>query len=184
MTSTTSRPTTTPTPTDRLAQEIRKSRLFLHAHVAAAETKLNALLTSVLHLEQDFTQTIASLAPAPQTGEQVMPGALYVLVAGMTGSIMTRNRNILLRATVPAAIGIGAAWVVLPVTMRNVADLAWRYEKRFPRVAQSHLEARERIEKIWATARAHSSMSRGLVEEKLAEGRQTLEGWVRGAGGR
>jgi len=92
-----------PTPTDRLAVQIGKTRLFLHGHVAAAENKVNEFMDSVLHLEESFTSTIASLAPPPQSGEKLMPGSLYVLVAAMTGSIVSRNRNVLLRATVPGS---------------------------------------------------------------------------------
>jgi organizing structure protein 2 len=64
--------------------QIGKTRLFLHSHVAAAENKVNEFMDSVLHLEESFTSTVASLAPAPQTGEKLMPGTLYVLVAAMT----------------------------------------------------------------------------------------------------
>ncbi len=53
-------------------------------------------------LEQSFTSTVASLAPpARESGERLMPGLIYVLVAAMAGSIVTRNRNILLRSSVP-----------------------------------------------------------------------------------
>ena len=92
-------------------------------------------MDSALHLEDSFTSTVASLAPSPQSGEKLMPGTLYVLVAAMTGSIVSRNRNIILRGAIPLAVGIGAGWVVLPVTMRNVSDLLWKYEQRFPAVA-------------------------------------------------
>ena len=55
--------------------------------------------------EKNFTNTIASLAPSPETGEQLLPGAIYVLVATLAGSIVSRNRGIFLRATVPLAVG-------------------------------------------------------------------------------
>ncbi|KAI4124679.1 MAG: hypothetical protein LQ338_004679 [Usnochroma carphineum] len=111
------------TPTDRLASQIRKARLTLYDYTAAGETRFNNFMSLLLTQERSFTSTIASLAPPPGSHERLMPGALYVLVAAMSGSILTRNRNILLRATVPFAVGVGAAWVVLPVTTRNVADL-------------------------------------------------------------
>ncbi|KAL8949015.1 MAG: hypothetical protein Q9222_004838, partial [Ikaeria aurantiellina] len=82
-------------------------------------------MSHLLSQERSFTSTIASLAPPLESNERIMPGALYVLVASMSGSILTRNRNILLRATVPFAVGVGAAWMVLPITTRNVADLVW-----------------------------------------------------------
>lgn len=108
-----------------------------------------------------------------------MPGALYVLVAAMAGSIVTRNRNIVLRAAAPLAVGIGAGWVVLPVTMGNVADLLWKYEERFPAVASTHIRTRESIERVWYTAKAHSAHTVDLVNAKIGEGRDAVEGWVK-----
>lgn len=168
-----------PTPTDRLAVQIGKSRLFLHAHVVAAENKLNSMMDSALHLESSFTSTIASLAPSQQSGEKLMPGAIYVLVAAMTGSIISRNRNIVLRAAVPFAVGIGAGWAVLPVTMRNISNLAWEYERRFPVIADSHIRTRESVEQAWRMARVHSQQAVSMVDEKITEGREKVEEWVK-----
>jgi organizing structure protein 2 len=110
-------------------------------------------------MEHSFTGTISSLKPAPQTGESVMPGALYTLIAAMGASVMVRNRNILLRATFPVAVGIGAGWYIIPHTMGNVADLLWEYEKRVPVVADAHLRAKDRAIKFYETGVAHSKMS-------------------------
>ncbi|TGO58548.1 hypothetical protein BOTNAR_0179g00080 [Botryotinia narcissicola] len=170
---------TGPTPTDRLAVQIGKSRLFLYAHVIAAENKLNSMMDSALNLESSFTSTIATLAPSQQSGEKLMPGSIYVLVAAMTGSIISRNRNIVLRAAVPFAVGIGAGWVVLPVTMRNVANLAWEYERRFPVIADTHIRTRESIENAWRMARVHSKQAVSIVDGKVTEGREKVEDWVK-----
>ena len=97
----------------------------------------------------------------------------------MAGSIVTRNRNILLRATVPAAIGIGAAYAVLPITMKNVGDLAWTYEERYPVLADAHLRTRERVTSFWETGKAHSAMGVGMLQDKVAETRSTMEDWVK-----
>ena len=67
-------------------------------------------MSSVLKHEQSFTSTVASLAPPKESGERLFPGGIYVLVATMAGSIVSRNRNILIRATFPAAVGVGTAW--------------------------------------------------------------------------
>ena len=136
-------------------------------------------MSSVLHSERAFTQTIASLAPPPETHERVMPGALYVLVAAMTGSIISRNRNILLRATTPFAVGLGAAWIVLPYTMRNVADLVWTYEEKVPVVALNHMRIRGAVEESWRQAKIHGEATKRWSDEMVREGREAIEGWVR-----
>ncbi|KAF4123526.1 mitochondrial organizing structure protein 2 [Geosmithia morbida] len=168
-----------PTPTDRLAVQIGNARLFLHKYVAAAEDRVNEMVDSAFSLERSFTGTLASLAPPRDSGEKLMPGSIYVIVAAMAGSIVTRNRNILLRATAPLALGVGAAWTVLPITMRNVSDLAWEYEKRVPAVADAHIQTREGIEKAISFAKVHKEVGLRLVNDKVTEARETVEGWVR-----
>lgn len=98
----------TPTPTDRLEVQIRHVRLWLHDQAVTAEKQFNRGLTWAFRQETNFTNTIASLAPGPETGEQLLPGLIYVLVATMAGSIVSRNRNILIRATFPLAVGVTA----------------------------------------------------------------------------
>ena len=136
-------------------------------------------MSSVLHQEQAFTQTIASLAPPPETRERIMPGSLYILVAAMAGSIVSRNRNIILRASVPLAVGVGTAWVVLPYTTRNVANLIWKYEERTPVVAESHIRMRGFIEEGWKQAKIRGQATKEWSDETVKEGREAIEGWVR-----
>ncbi|KAH7170604.1 apolipo protein O-domain-containing protein [Dactylonectria macrodidyma] len=167
-----------PSPTDRLAVEIGKVRMVLYQYAVAAENKVNQTMDSAFNLEQSFTSTIASLAPSRESGEQLMPGAIYVLVAAMAGSIITRNRNIVLRATFPLALGIGAGWTVIPITMRNVSDLTWKYEQRFPVIAESHVRLRESLRQGVSFAKVHSALGVRYVDEKVTDARETVEGWV------
>ncbi|SPQ18679.1 e82b7a9a-8b12-4545-82fb-b87e73c2e816 [Thermothielavioides terrestris] len=171
--------TRAPTPTDRLAAQIRRARLFLYAQACVAEDAVNGTMARVFALEQSFTSTVASLAPPRESGEKLMPGLIYVLVAGMAGSIVARNRNVLLRGAAPLAFGLGAAWTVLPVTMANVGALAWEYEKRFPAVADAHLRTREGIERGVYMARLHADIAQNKVHESVREAREALEEWVR-----
>ncbi|KAF5665773.1 hypothetical protein FHETE_6526 [Fusarium heterosporum] len=167
-----------PTPTERLAVHIGRGRLALYKYAVAAENKVNETMDSAFNLEQSFTSTIASLAPSRESGEQLMPGAIYVLVAAMAGSIITRNRSIVLRASLPLALGIGAGWTVLPITMRNISDLTWKYEQRFPVVAESHIRLRESLLSSASFAKAHREVLLNSVSEKVTDTREAVEGWV------
>jgi MICOS complex subunit MIC26 len=140
---------------------------------------VNSFLNSAFNLEQSFTQTIASLAPPRGSNEQVLPGAIYVLVSAMAGSIVTRRNNILLRFSVPVAAGITAGNFFIPITMRNIGDLAWSYEKRFPVIAETHERTQERIQRFWETGKAHTAMSLGMAQDKIQEGKQAVEDYVK-----
>ncbi|KAK7719873.1 hypothetical protein SLS64_002054 [Diaporthe eres] len=168
-----------PTPTDRLAAQIRDVRLFIYRHACTAEDAVNRTMDRAFHLEKSFTDTIASLAPPPESGEKLMPGLVYVLVAAMAGSIVTRRSNILLRATVPVAFGVGMGWTAIPHTMRNTSDLAWKYEQRYPVVAQGHLQIKDGWRQGVSFARVHTQLGRDKLEEKVKGARETVEEWVR-----
>jgi organizing structure protein 2 len=168
-----------PTPTDRLAVQIGYARMALYKQAVRGEKAVDNALTQTLRLEHSFTSTVRSLAPSRESGEKVFPGALYVLVASMAGSIITRNRNILLRASVPLAVGITAANVVLPITSKNVGDLLWTYEEKYPVLADAHLRTRERITQFIETGKAHAGMGLGMVEGKINETKDGLEDWVK-----
>lgn len=168
-----------PSPTDRLAAQIGRARMFLYGQAVVAEDAVNSAVDSAFNLEQSFTSTVASLAPPRESGERLMPGAVYVLVAAMAGSIVARNRNVLLRATAPLAFGVGAGWVALPITMNNVSELAWKYEQRFPAVASTHVKARESVEQAWSFARVHKDVGLRFVDDKVTSTREAVEGWVR-----
>ncbi|KAG8629791.1 hypothetical protein KVT40_001410 [Elsinoe batatas] len=168
-----------PSPTDRLAAQVKETRLFLHKYAVKAEDGVNSTMTRFLKLESDFTSTIASLAPPKGSNERVLPGAVYVLVAAMAGSIITRNRNILLRATVPLAAGVTTSYYALPITTRNVGDLIWKYEEKYPVIRDSHLRVKERVSYFVQTGIAHSKMGIGMAEEKVTEAREKVEDWVK-----
>lgn len=168
-----------PSPTDRLAVQIGKARMALYRFAVCTENKVNETMDSAFNLEQSFTNTIASLAPSRESGEKLMPGTIYVLVAAMAGSILTRNRNILLRSTVPLAFGVGAGWTVLPVTMRNISDLSWKYEQRFPAVAETHVNIREGLRRGISFAKVHSQVGVQYVDDKVTDAREAVEGWVK-----
>ncbi|KAI0100417.1 putative mitochondrial protein [Nemania sp. FL0031] len=168
-----------PTPTDRLAAQIGKARLFLYKQAVTAEDGVNAAVDKAFNLERSFTSTIASLAPPRESGEQLMPGLIYVLVASMAGSIMSRNRNIVLRASLPVILGVGAGWVVIPVTMGNVSDLLWTYEKRFPAVADAHVRTREGIQHALHMTKIHAQLGKNYIDDKVSDARDLVEGWVK-----
>ncbi|EFQ99103.1 hypothetical protein MGYG_02116 [Nannizzia gypsea CBS 118893] len=167
-----------PTPTDQLAEQIRHVRLFLYRHSLVAENSFNDTVARVLHAESQFTSTIASLAPPRESGERLLPGGIYVLVSAMAGSIVSRNRGILLRTASPIALGTVAAWSLLPITMRNVSDLVWEYEKKVPALAENHLYLQYVAEHSVQQAIRVGGETRVWMESKIGQGRETLEKWI------
>ncbi|KAK2766291.1 hypothetical protein FQN54_007808 [Arachnomyces sp. PD_36] len=161
-----------------LTSEVRQARLFLYAHCLAAENGINDLLSRILHIESAFTSTVASLAPSPESGERLLPGSIYVMVSAMAGSIVSRNRGLILRTASPLAFGTVAAWTLLPVTMRNVSDFAWEYEKKAPVIADQHLRIRAFAEESVKQTVDGGVFARAWMESKIGQGREAMEAWV------
>lgn len=168
----------TPTPTDRLEKQIRNVRLWLHGRTVAVEDQFNSGLTWAFRKETDIANTIASLAPSPESGEQLLPGLIYVLVAAMAGSIVSRNRNILVRATFPVAVGVTAGWMLIPVTMRNTGDLIWEYEKKVPAVADTHMTIRDAAFEAYKAVREKSQGTIQWADKSSTDVRKKVEQFV------
>lgn len=161
-----------------MTEEVKKARLFLYRQSLTAENTVNDFLTWAFKKETNFANTVASLAPKPETGEQLLPGAIYVLVATLAGSIVSRNRNILVRATFPLAVGITAGWLLIPVTMENTSNLIWEYEKRVPAVSETHLQISGFVKDTWRQARGLAKEATHWADETANETRKRVEDLV------
>ena len=129
--------------------------------------------------EHSLTSTIAALAPPKESNEKLLPGGIYVLVAAMAGSILSRNRNVFLRFATPVVMGVATAQFVVPRTARNVGDLVWRYEERVPLVRDNHLRVSEGVRHLIETGKAHSQMGVAMAEERVQGVRESVEAWVK-----
>ncbi|KAK5048198.1 hypothetical protein LTR84_005868 [Exophiala bonariae] len=167
-----------PTPTDRLTEQVKRARLFIFDQSLTVENATNDFLTWAFRKETNFANTVASLAPAPETGEQLLPGGIYVLVATLAGSIVSRNRGIFLRAATPLAVGITAGWFLIPVTMRNTSDLIWEYEKKVPVVSETHAQISGFVKESWRQARTHAQYAANWADDTTYEARQKVENLV------
>ena len=129
--------------------------------------------------EHNFTSTIASLAPPKESNEKLLPGGIYVLVAAMADSIISRNRNILVRFVTPIITGVTTANYVIPRTTQNVGNLVWDYERRFPVVADNHVRVVQGVRHFIETGKAHSQMGLAMAEERVQGVTEAVQDWVK-----
>ena len=101
-----------------------------------------------------------------------------MLVATLAGSIVSRNRGIVLRATVPLAVGVTAGWMLIPVTMQNIADLSWKYEERVPMVRDTHIMIGSFAREAWKQMRQRGEVVAEKADGAAVDARKVLEGWV------
>lgn len=97
--------------------------------------------------------------------EAVTPGLLYSGVAGLTGSILARNRILPTRLLLPPVFLFATANYFLPKTTGNLSAYLGDLEDTYvPEVAQKH-----------DIAKAHSAMAWARLKDATANGRAKLD---------
>ncbi|SCU94336.1 LAFA_0F21220g1_1 [Lachancea sp. 'fantastica'] len=113
-------------------------RTSLASTVSKVGATIDEKSSKYYHHEKRLTTTVANLHSDPR--EELLPGLTYTLVAAMSGSVLTRNKNVLARLTAPLVLGTLCYSYVLPTTASNTFSLLFDLEKQaFPSVAAHQL---------------------------------------------
>ncbi|KAJ3785771.1 apolipo protein O-domain-containing protein [Lentinula aff. detonsa] len=106
--------------------------------------------------------------------ESLTPSVLYIGVATLTGSILTRSRSLPLRLTVPPLLLALSSSHFLPKTTSNVTSYFGSLEDKYlPSLAEKH-----------NIAKAHSEMTWERAKEMIERARNNFEGGVVGGVGK
>ncbi|WPK25437.1 hypothetical protein PUMCH_002754 [Australozyma saopauloensis] len=137
------------------------------------ESYVNDGKTSLYATERQVLATVQSLH---HRSEDLMPNAIYVAVAALTGQIMARNRGFVAKAVLPVGLGLGAFKYFLPHTFAHTTDFVWKAEQRaMPGLASTQGAAVEKAEKFAKTL--EESAVKG--QEKYYSGVESLQQNVR-----
>ncbi|KIP02678.1 hypothetical protein PHLGIDRAFT_26481 [Phlebiopsis gigantea 11061_1 CR5-6] len=144
-----------------LEHQISKVRVAVTDSYVDARARVQAVVSRWIGIEQSVEHRFKSLL-APE--EQLNPSLLYVGVATLTGSVLARNRNIFLRASLPPTLLVLAFNHFLPRTAANVSAYLGGLEDTYaPGLARVH-----------DTAVAHTAMSWAILQERTHEGRAAV----------
>ncbi|KAJ8146525.1 hypothetical protein OXX80_002238 [Metschnikowia pulcherrima] len=144
-----------------LESAFRSVREAVFSGYSASYNYLHGKKHAVFETERKVTGTVAALH---NKREDLFPNSIYIIIAGLSGNILARNRNIVARAVYPVALGVAAFSYFLPQTFRNTRDFVWAAEQRaLPEVAKQQVAAFEQ-----ANGFVHS------VEETAASSQQKV----------
>ncbi|CAG8744030.1 17997_t:CDS:2, partial [Acaulospora morrowiae] len=79
--------------------------------------------------------------------ERMKPEILYIAIAGLAGTIVARNRNILFRIASPLLFTVAASYYFIPQTTRNIAAKIQEHEhvaKIYESVSNTAKESRSK----------------------------------------
>ncbi|TFK65863.1 hypothetical protein BDN72DRAFT_962195 [Pluteus cervinus] len=158
----------TPTPDILLVEEpsplehqIGVARRSTTQAVRDAHSQTQELVSKWIGVEHAVENRIKSIVDPT---EPLTPGALYVGIAALSGSVIARNRFIGTRLLLPPAFFFLALNHFLPKTSHNLSSyFASLEETYFPTLAQKH-----------DVANAHSAMAWERLKESSKEGREKL----------
>lgn len=154
---------------ETLEKTIQTGRTWLNENVEKGQEKVDSVFESYLAAEKSATSTIAAIK---EDDEDLMPGAVYVLISALSGSIAVRNRNILLRGVAPVVFGAAAFKYFLPQAYENTGKLIWRFEQKAPALANAHTQAQDQVNGLVNNVSTAISDSKHAVESGVQTARK------------
>ncbi|ORX85166.1 hypothetical protein K493DRAFT_307330 [Basidiobolus meristosporus CBS 931.73] len=95
----------------------RHLRGVLKDNLNYVQNQVQGLVNEWIRVEQRVETTVKQIVPRT---EKVFPGAFYILVSGMAGSIFARKRNVLFKIAAPITFATASSFYFLPKTSRSV----------------------------------------------------------------
>lgn len=125
-----------------LESALRSVRESLYGAYTSTQEYLNDGKAKIYEAERKVTGTVSSLH---NKREDLLPNAIYIVIGGLSGTILARRRGILARAFLPVAFGLASFKYFLPETFANTTGFAWKVEQRtVPELANSQVRAMEK----------------------------------------
>lgn len=101
--------------------------------------------------------------------EEILPNGLYVGVAALAGTILARNRNIVIRFVTSTALAVGTAHYLLPKTTHNVAVQLEKVESKYPELQSAHKSLNDAISDARKQVDGLVGEARGAFDESTSK---------------
>ncbi|WVQ80733.1 hypothetical protein IAT38_002838 [Cryptococcus sp. DSM 104549] len=119
-----------------LVPYISQSREAVSGVLGDARSYVQTGVSKWITFERKVEREVKSVLPPD---EQLNPGLIYVLIAGLSGSVLTRTRSLPIRFLAPPLFTLLAFPYFLPKTSHNIRSyLSAVEDKNFPEFAAKH----------------------------------------------
>ena len=111
--------------------------------------------------------------------ESITPGALYIGVATLTGSILARSRGLPIRIILPPTFFFTSLNHFLPHTAANIGDYVSSLEHKYvPRAARFQDTAIAHSQMTWQMAKDRAEEGRGALGKSVFAAVEQVEDWT------
>ncbi|QLQ77864.1 hypothetical protein HG537_0A01110 [Torulaspora globosa] len=160
-----------------LLSVFHRLRLGVLGTIEKATQKIDEKTSAYYRHERRLTSTIANLHSDPR--EKLLPGFTYIVVAAMSGSVLTRNKPFLYRFTAPLVLGSLCFSYVLPSTFQNTASLLHSIEsEHFPETVAKQDAIINRTAQMGRTAASSIDYVAESVFAIAAKFRHSVKEWT------
>ncbi|GHJ89446.1 hypothetical protein NliqN6_5848 [Naganishia liquefaciens] len=133
-----------------LAAHVRVAREAVTDVMGDAKVQINKAVDRWVKWERVVEREVKSVIAKD---EPLTPGILYIGVAGLAGSVLARNRNILVRLLLPPTLLVAASPYFLPQTSANIRAYLSRVEDaHFPEFAATHRAVNAQVHDTFSSA--------------------------------
>lgn len=155
--------------TSGLESGFRSLRQALYGTYTSTQEYLNEGKAKIYEAERLVTGTMSALH---NKSDDLLPNSIYIVIAGLSGNILARQRGIVAQTLLPLVLGLASFKYFLPQTFSNTMGFAWKVEQRTaPKLANGQVAALEKAEKFVS-----------LVEQSAKSGQQKVDSsleWLR-----
>ncbi|KAI8338613.1 apolipo protein O-domain-containing protein [Chlamydoabsidia padenii] len=131
----------------------------LHGHVKSFENDVRGTINEIISEDED-----------------ILPNVVYIGVAALAGTIIARNRNIVLRFLTSTAMATGASFYLLPKTTHNLGVQLEKLERKYPELGKVHASVNEAVADARKEVDATLSSLRGQFDQGKEKIKEQVEG--------
>lgn len=154
----------------------RSVREAVYGSYTSTQEYLNEGKARIYEAERLVTGTVSALH---DKREDLLPNAIYVVVAGLSGNILARRRGIVARTVAPIVLGLASFRYFLPQTFANTMGSAWAVEQRVaPELASGQVAALESAGNFVGRVEQLAQSGRNSVNSGIETARRKVTEWT------
>ncbi|KAI8886546.1 hypothetical protein K501DRAFT_243966 [Backusella circina FSU 941] len=155
-----------------LEEHVYTAQKYANDTLEEGKSQVNKYVEQYQQLENDVTNTVKNTI---HDEEEIYPNLIYVGVAALAGTIIARNRNIVLRFLTSAGLATGTSYYLLPKTTHNVALHLERLEHKYPPLQEAHQQVNMAVDDARKQVDATLAQLRGSIDESTSSLRQQMQ---------
>ncbi|KAI7907990.1 apolipo protein O-domain-containing protein [Cokeromyces recurvatus] len=155
----------------KLEEQVYIAQKYANKTLDEGKNHVNSWIKKYEDFENDVKNNINNTI---DKDEELFPNLFYVGVAALAGTIIARNRNIVIRFLTSTTLAVGTSYYLIPKTTHNIALQLQRLEQRYPPLQAAHESVNETVNDVRKQIDATVAQLRGAVDENTIKLRQQI----------